>query len=220
MPMSPHLNQQARLNILRKYQETGRIHASVTLREGNKLDDRRVIFDIVEGPVVKIAASTSSSSATHESGITSGRLREQLTISRAKLGRPDRRGLQPGPDRLRRDEADRVLPRPRVPRRPRQPGAEVLRRPSPRDGHVLRLTKARGTRSAACRSAATRSSTEKKLLELHRPAREQLLRPQDDRGRPAAHPRPVRLYRPRRRRARGAPGAGAGQGRSSTSTTR
>src|SRR5262249_56978403 len=26
MPMSPHLNQQARLNILRKYQDTGRIH--------------------------------------------------------------------------------------------------------------------------------------------------------------------------------------------------
>ena len=41
MPMSPHLNQQARLNILRKYQETGRIHASVTIREGTKLDDRR-----------------------------------------------------------------------------------------------------------------------------------------------------------------------------------
>src|SRR5262249_14988832 len=54
MPMSPHVNQQARLNILRKYQESGRVHASVILKEGNKLDDRRVVFDIVEGPPVKV----------------------------------------------------------------------------------------------------------------------------------------------------------------------
>src|SRR5262245_54398620 len=54
MPMSPHVNQQARLNILRKYQESGRVHASVTLKEGTKLDDRKVVFDIVEGPVVKV----------------------------------------------------------------------------------------------------------------------------------------------------------------------
>jgi outer membrane protein insertion porin family len=86
MPMSPHLNQQARLNILRKYQESGRIHASVTLREGTKLDDRKVIFDIVEGPVVKIDDIDFKFVGKHESGITSGRLREQLTISRAKVG--------------------------------------------------------------------------------------------------------------------------------------
>ena len=70
----------------RKYQEDGRIHASVTLREGTKLDDRRVVFDIVEGPKVKITAWTSSSSASTSPGSSSGRLREQLTISRAKLG--------------------------------------------------------------------------------------------------------------------------------------
>lgn len=86
MPMSPHLNQQARLNILRKYQEDGRIHASVTLREGTKLDDRRVVFDIVEGPKVKINDVDFKFVGPHESGISTGRLREQLTISRAKLG--------------------------------------------------------------------------------------------------------------------------------------
>jgi len=85
MPMSPHLNQQARLNILRKYQDTGRIHASVTLREGNKLEDRRVVFDIVEGPVVKIDSIDFKFVGDHESTITAGRLREQLSISRAKL---------------------------------------------------------------------------------------------------------------------------------------
>ena len=85
MAMSPHLNQQARLNILRKYQESGRVHASVTIREGNKLGDSKVIFDIVEGPVVKIADIDFKFVGIHESGITAGRLREQLTISRAKL---------------------------------------------------------------------------------------------------------------------------------------
>lgn len=85
MPMSPHLNQQARLNILRKYQEMGRIHASVTVREGTKLDDRKVVFDIVEGPVVKVADIDFKFVGPHESGITAGRLREQLTISRARL---------------------------------------------------------------------------------------------------------------------------------------
>jgi outer membrane protein assembly complex protein YaeT len=86
MPMSPHLNAQARLNILRKYQEDGRIHASVNLREGTKLDDRRVIFDIVEGPKVKIKEVEFEFVGPHESGISSGRLREQITISRARLG--------------------------------------------------------------------------------------------------------------------------------------
>lgn len=85
MAMSPHMNQQARLNILRKYQESGRVHASVTIREGNKLEDSRVIFDIVEGPVVKIEDIDFKFVGLHESGITAGRLREQLTISRAKI---------------------------------------------------------------------------------------------------------------------------------------
>lgn len=86
MPMSPHVNAQARLNILRKYLETGRVHASVTLREGNKLSDRRVVFDIVEGPVVKIADIDFKFVGRHDSGISAGRLKEQLTISRARLG--------------------------------------------------------------------------------------------------------------------------------------
>lgn len=85
MPMSPHLNQQARLNILRKYHDSGRIHASVTLREGKAITDRRVIFDIVEGPVVKIESIDFKFVGNHDSGISAGRLREQLSISRAKL---------------------------------------------------------------------------------------------------------------------------------------
>jgi outer membrane protein insertion porin family len=86
MAMSPHLNAQARLNLLRKYQEQGRIHASVTIREGTKMEDRRVVFDIVEGPVVKIGDIDFRFVGKHESGIGSGRLRQQLQISRARLG--------------------------------------------------------------------------------------------------------------------------------------
>jgi outer membrane protein assembly complex protein YaeT len=86
MPMAPHLNRQAQLNILRKYQEDGRVHASVTLKEGTKIDDRRVVFDIVEGPKVKIRDIDFVFVGRHDSGISSGRLREQLTISRSKLG--------------------------------------------------------------------------------------------------------------------------------------
>lgn len=87
MPMSPHLNQQARLNILRKYQEMGRIHASVEIRAGTKLDDRKVVFDIVEGPVVKVADIDFKFVGPHESGITASRLRQQLTSSEARLFR-------------------------------------------------------------------------------------------------------------------------------------
>lgn len=86
MPMSPHLNQQARLNILRKYHEDGRVHASVTLREGTRLTDRRVVFDIVEGPKVKINDIDIRFVGPHESGISAGRVRQQLTISRSYVG--------------------------------------------------------------------------------------------------------------------------------------
>jgi outer membrane protein assembly factor BamA len=127
MPMSPHLNQQARLNILRKYQEDGRVHASVTIKEGTKLDDRRVVFDIVEGPKVKISDVDFKFVGAHESGISSGRLREQLTISRAKLG-----------DRQRRQGPDPLLPRARLPGLPGRPGSRSDGRSELRECHLLR----------------------------------------------------------------------------------
>ncbi|MEZ6143674.1 MAG: outer membrane protein assembly factor BamA [Zavarzinella sp.] len=86
MAMSPQRNDQARLNILRKYQEKGRYHASVTLREGNRVTDQRVVFDIVEGPKIKIREVDFKFLGPHESGISSGMLRNRLTISRARIG--------------------------------------------------------------------------------------------------------------------------------------
>lgn len=86
MAMSPVLVQQARQNILRKYQDQGRIYTSVQIVEGNKLDDSRVVFDIAESPIVKIEGIDIKFVGPHDSGISAGRVKEQLTISRAKLG--------------------------------------------------------------------------------------------------------------------------------------
>lgn len=54
-PMNPLANELGRQAILRKYQEDGRYYASVELIEGSKPSDTRVIYNIVEGPVVKVA---------------------------------------------------------------------------------------------------------------------------------------------------------------------
>src|SRR5262245_26967032 len=55
-PMSPYINEMGRKAILRKYQEDGRYFASVELVEGSKPTDTRVVYNIVEGPMVKVAA--------------------------------------------------------------------------------------------------------------------------------------------------------------------
>lgn len=53
--MSPYINEMGRKAILRKYQEDGRYFASVDLVEGSKPTDARVVYSIVEGPMVKVA---------------------------------------------------------------------------------------------------------------------------------------------------------------------
>lgn len=53
--MNPLHNEVARAAIVRKYQDDGRYYADVRLVEGTKPSDTRVVFDIVEGPVVKVA---------------------------------------------------------------------------------------------------------------------------------------------------------------------
>jgi outer membrane protein assembly complex protein YaeT len=54
-PMNPMANELGRVAIQRKYQDEGRYYASVELVEGKKPTDTRVIYEIVEGPVVKVA---------------------------------------------------------------------------------------------------------------------------------------------------------------------
>jgi outer membrane protein assembly factor BamA len=55
-PMNPLTNDVGRRAILLRYQEDGRYFASVELVEGSKHTDTRVVYRIVEGPVVKIGA--------------------------------------------------------------------------------------------------------------------------------------------------------------------
>ena len=54
-PMNPLSNELGRQAILRRYQEDGRYYASVELAEGAKPTDTRVVYNIVEGPKVKVA---------------------------------------------------------------------------------------------------------------------------------------------------------------------
>jgi len=80
-PMNPSANDIARKALLGKYQDDGRYFASVELVEGNKPTDTRVVFRIVEGPVVKVGAVEF---VGNEHAI-SGRLRTQLVTKREFL---------------------------------------------------------------------------------------------------------------------------------------
>ncbi len=53
-PMNPMANELGRVAIQRKYQDEGRYYASVELLEGKKPTDTRVIYQVVEGPKVKV----------------------------------------------------------------------------------------------------------------------------------------------------------------------
>ena len=85
-PMSPHRNKEGRLAILRHYQEKSRYWASVKIVEGNKETDQRVVFDIAEGPVVRIHSIDVKFFGPHESSISAARLKTQLNSGSAFLG--------------------------------------------------------------------------------------------------------------------------------------
>ncbi len=72
--MNPMANELGRQSILRRYQDDGRYFASVELSEGNKPTDTRVVYNIIEGPVVKVSAIEFVGNI----GATTGRLKTQL----------------------------------------------------------------------------------------------------------------------------------------------
>jgi len=86
MPMSPSSNQAARQAIVRKYQEMGRLWAGVQLVEGDKIEDTRVVFDVAEGPTAKISGIEFKFFGPTSGDVSIGRLRTQITSSRAYLG--------------------------------------------------------------------------------------------------------------------------------------
>ena len=81
-PMNPLSNELGRQAILREYQDEGRYFSSVELLEGSKPSDTRVVYQIVEGPVVKVAGIEFRGNS-HAAG---GRLKEQLTTKKMFAG--------------------------------------------------------------------------------------------------------------------------------------
>lgn len=85
-PMSPAFNQAARQSLIRAYHEKGRYWTSVHLSSGNSINDSEVIFDIAEGPVVKVGGVEFMFFGPTSGDISTGRLRTQIQSSKALLG--------------------------------------------------------------------------------------------------------------------------------------
>jgi outer membrane protein assembly complex protein YaeT len=81
-PMNPLANDLGKAAILREYKDAGRYFATVDLVEGTRASDTRVVYRIVEGPIVRVRAVDFRG---NEAGLT-GRLRTQLVTSTTKLG--------------------------------------------------------------------------------------------------------------------------------------
>jgi outer membrane protein insertion porin family len=80
-PMNPGRNQLAAQSIVNKLREDGRYYASVNLLEGNNLADQRVVFQIVEGPIVRLKSVEFRGNDI----ASSGRLRTVVTTTGALI---------------------------------------------------------------------------------------------------------------------------------------
>ncbi|MGL6073725.1 MAG: outer membrane protein assembly factor BamA [Fimbriiglobus sp.] len=78
-PMNPSANQLARASILNKLRDEGRYYASVEILEGTKITDNRVVFQIVEGPIVRVL----SVQFRGNSYASTGRLKTQIVTGSA-----------------------------------------------------------------------------------------------------------------------------------------
>lgn len=76
-PLNPSTNQIAAQAIQNKLRDDGRYYASVTLAEGDKLSDTRVVFQIVEGPVVRVRGVEFRGNRA----ASTGRLKTQIVVS-------------------------------------------------------------------------------------------------------------------------------------------
>jgi len=80
-PMNPFMNQLACQSIERYYHDKGRAFAQCSLREGSQASDERVVFDIIEGPVVRV----SGIDFVGNTFVSAGVLRTHVNSSRAFL---------------------------------------------------------------------------------------------------------------------------------------
>lgn len=80
--MNPLANDLGRQAILREYHDDGRAFATVELVEGGSPADQRVVYRVVEGPVVKVTGTGFRGNVI----ASSGRLRTQLVTKKRFLG--------------------------------------------------------------------------------------------------------------------------------------
>ena len=85
-PMSPAFNHAARQSLIRAYHEKGRYWTSVHLTKGGRIEDTEVIFDIAEGPIVKVGGVEFKFFGPTSGDISTGRLRTQIQTSKSILG--------------------------------------------------------------------------------------------------------------------------------------
>jgi outer membrane protein assembly factor BamA len=74
MPLNPAQVHQARVNLVQYYKENGRFFTTVIVEEGANFGDTRVVFNITEGPVVKVSSIT----FTGNTFATGARLKTQI----------------------------------------------------------------------------------------------------------------------------------------------
>ena len=82
-PLNPTRNKQGCQAIEARYQEQGRLWATVNLEEGGNPGDTRVVYNICEGPVVRVR---SINFVGNDTLANQARLRTQVDSSRAFLG--------------------------------------------------------------------------------------------------------------------------------------
>jgi outer membrane protein insertion porin family len=82
MPLDPTLNKRACFEIQEALKKKGRYFASVTLEEGYQPDHTRVVFNITEGPVVRVRSINFTG---QEQLATASRLRTQVVSARPFL---------------------------------------------------------------------------------------------------------------------------------------
>jgi outer membrane protein insertion porin family len=83
LPLNPAANRQARIEIEQFLKNQGRYWAHVDLVEGGKSGDKRVVFNITEGPVVKIRSINFTG---NQELATSARLKTQVNSKPPLLG--------------------------------------------------------------------------------------------------------------------------------------
>ncbi|MFO0964052.1 MAG: POTRA domain-containing protein [Gemmataceae bacterium] len=132
MPLDPATNRRACYEIQEYLKTKGRYFANVSLVEGGQPGDTRVVFNLTEGPVVRVQS-------THFTGNTfavEARLRTQIETSRAFLswfgGQFTPALIESG------DQGAGVLQGERFPGDAREPGAEVQRGQPARRHHLPR----------------------------------------------------------------------------------